>query len=286
MLEGKALDQFMDRFFGDSCAQSLPGEEESGQELEEYELKEDGIIIQPIHKGKIEKRTWIGLIMFLAFLPLVLFILVHKFHGKHDVVISLLILAYATIPFFMVFEGRHPQAREIMVIAVMAALGVAGRSAFFMIGSFKPIAAIVIITGVSLGGEAGFLCACLIMMISNMFFGQGPWTPWQMFAFGIVGFLGGLIFRRKRGKWKHFHLCLCIYGGLSVLVIYGFLLDTASVFMGMGGINKAAFLAMYASGFPMNVIHGSATVIFLAVLGEPMLAKLERIRKKYGILEP
>lgn len=56
--------------------------------------------------------------------------------------------------------------------------------------------------------------------------------------------------------------------------------------MGMGGINKAAFLAMYASGFPMNVIHGSATVIFLAVLGEPMLAKLQRIRKKYGILEP
>ena len=53
--------------------------------------------------------------------------------------------------------------------------------------------------------------------------------------------------------------------------------------MGMGGINKAAFLAMYASGFPMNVIHGSATVIFLAVLGEPMLAKLERIRKKYGM---
>ena len=100
------------------------------------------------------------------------------------------------------------------------------------------------------------------------------------------GIPGRLIFRRKRGKWKHFHLWLCIYGGLSVLVIYGFLLDTASVFMGMGGINKAAFLAMYASGFPMNVIHGSATVIFLAVLGEPILAKLERIRKKYGILEP
>ena len=202
--EGKALDQFMTVSSGNSCAQSLPGEEESGQELEEYELKEDGIIIQPIHKGKIEKRTWIGLIMFLAFVPLVLFILVHKFHGKHDVVISLLILAYATIPFFMVFEGRHPQAREIMVIAVMAALGVAGRSAFFMIGSFKPIAAIVIITGVSLGGEAGFLCACLIMMISNMFFGQGPWTPWQMFSYGMIGYLAGILFQKgilKAGRW-------------------------------------------------------------------------------------
>ena len=68
MLEGKALDQFMDRFFGDSCAQSLPGEEESGQELEEYELKEDGIIIQPIHKGKIEKRTCFWLLFRWCFL--------------------------------------------------------------------------------------------------------------------------------------------------------------------------------------------------------------------------
>ena len=174
----------------------------SEDDLEEYELKEDGIIIQPIHKGKIEKRTWIGLVMFLAFVPLVLFILVHKFHGKHDVIISLLVLAYSMIPFFMVFEGRHPQAREIMVIAVMAALGVAGRSAFFMIGSFKPIAAIVILTGVSLGGEAGFLCACLIMMISNMFFGQGPWTPWQMFSYGMIGYLAGILFRRDSQSQK------------------------------------------------------------------------------------
>ena len=291
MLEGKALDQFMDRFFGDSCAQSLPGEEESGQELEEYELKEDGIIIQPIHKGKIEKRTWIGLIMFLAFVPLVLFILVHKFHGKHDVGIRLLILADATIPFFMGFEGRHPQAREIMVIAVMAALGVAGRSAFFMIGSFKPIAAIVIITGVSLGGEAGFLCAWLIMMISNMFFGQGPWTPWQMFSFGIIGFLAGLLFRSpgkrsgsRKKEWRH-KILLCIYGGLSTLIIYGFFMDTASVTMVGQDLSWQAFAASYATGFPFNVIHGTSTVIFLFFLTIPMERKLDRIRKKYGILE-
>ena len=92
---------------------ACPGEEGiRDRELEEYELKEDGIIIQPIHKGKIEKRTWIGLIMFLAFVPLVLFILVHKFHGKHDVVISLLILAYATIPsLWYLRAGIHRQER-------------------------------------------------------------------------------------------------------------------------------------------------------------------------------
>ena len=195
-----------------------------------------------------------------------LFILVHKFHGKHDVVISLLILAYATIPFFMVFEGRHPQAREIMVIAVMAALGVAGRSAFFMIGSFKPIAAIVIITGVSLGGEAGFLCACLIMMISNMFFGQGPWTPWQMFSYGMIGYL-------------------CIYGFLSVFLIFGGIMNPASILMAYGYITKKSLIAFYISGAPVDLVQATSTVIFLWILSRPLLEKLERVKRKYGLLQ-
>ena len=88
-----------------------------------------------------------------------------------------------------------------------------------MIGSFKPIAAIVIITGVSLGGEAGFLCACLIMMISNMFFGQGPWTPWQMFSYGMIGYLAGILF--QKGILKARKVDLCIYGFLSVFLIFG-----------------------------------------------------------------
>ena len=91
------------------------------------------------------------------------------------------------LPFFLVFENRRPQAREVVVIAVMAALAVAGRAAFFMLPQFKPTAAIVIIAGVGLGAEAGFLTGALAGFVSNFFFGQGPWTPWQMFAFGIPG---------------------------------------------------------------------------------------------------
>lgn len=188
--------------------------------------------------------------------------------------------------FFASFETSRPSLRQVMPTVVLAALAAAGRMLFAPIPDFKPVSAICILAGAVFGRRSGFMVGALAALVSNFFFGQGPWTPWQMFAFGIVGFLGGLIFRRKRGRWKHFRLWLCIYGGLSVLMIYGFLLDTASVFMGMGSINKAAFLAMYASGLPMNVIHGAATVFFLAVLGEPMLCKLERIRKKYGILEP
>ena len=86
----------------------------------------------------------------------------------------------------MIFEDRKPQAREVLLIAVMAAIAVVGRMAFFMLPQFKPVTAIVIITGISLGAEAGFLTGAVAGFVSNFFFGQGPWTPWQMFAFGII----------------------------------------------------------------------------------------------------
>ena len=104
-----------------------------------------------------------------------------------------------------------------MVISVLAAIGVAGRAAFFMVPSFKPVAAIVILTGISFGGEAGFLVGCLIMMLSNMFMGQGPWTPWQMFAFGMIGFLAGILY--QKGILKARKADLCIFGFLSVFLI-------------------------------------------------------------------
>lgn len=234
----------------------------------------------------IGKRTVLAFVLILTAIPAVILFGIFFLNDRSDYFISLCVIILSMLPFFFVFENRRPQAREVVVIAVMAGLAVAGRAAFFILPQFKPTAAIVIISGVSLGAEAGFLTGALAGFVSNFFFGQGPWTPWQMFSFGIIGFLAGLIFRRKREKWKHFTVWLCVYGGLSTLIIYGFLMDTASVFMGLGAVQQTAFLAMYISGFPMNVIHGTATVIFLAILGNPMMQKLDRIKKKYGILEP
>ncbi|MEG2639139.1 MAG: hypothetical protein RR992_06475, partial [Clostridiales bacterium] len=92
-------------------------------------------------------------------------------------VISLLIIFETMIPFFMVFENRKPQARELILIAVIAAIAVAGRAAFFMVPQFKPVVAIVIIAGVCLGAETGFLVGALTALVSNFFVGQGPFTP-------------------------------------------------------------------------------------------------------------
>lgn len=95
---------------------------------EEYELKEDGVYITPVHWGKVEKRTWFSLLVMLLTVPLMLYLSVVLFHGKQYLAMSLIVVFFAMVPFFMVFEGRKPQAREIMVIAVLAAIGVARQS--------------------------------------------------------------------------------------------------------------------------------------------------------------
>ncbi|MCL2299820.1 MAG: ECF transporter S component, partial [Firmicutes bacterium] len=163
------------------------------------------------------------------------------------------------------------------------ALAVAGRSAFFMLPQFKPVAAMVIIAGVAFGGEAGFLVGALTGFVSNMLFGQGPWTPWQMFAFGTIGFLAGVLF--KKGVLLRGRAALCVFGGLATFVIYGGLLDGQSALMFLPEPTRAGVLAIYLQGLPFNLIHALATTLFLAVAARPMLEKLDRVKVKYGLAE-
>lgn len=286
MLTERELDHFLDSFF------ATPGEEpasrenssEAGEELEEYQLPADGLIIRQMEKdGKVGHRTWFALVLMLLIVPALLYLSVRIFHGKKYMISSLIVVFAAMLPFFMMFEGRKPKAREIMVIAVLSALGVAGRAAFFMVPSFKPVAAFVILTGISFGGEAGFLVGCLIMLISNMFMGQGPWTPWQMFSFGIIGFLAGILY--KKGILKARKADLCIYGFLSVVLIYGGIMNPASILMAYGHITKESLLAFYISGLPVDLVHAASTVVFLCIMSRPLLTKLERIKVKYGLIQ-
>lgn len=236
--------------------------------------------------SKLSRRTFIAMFIILIAIPFTIYLAV--FHGnqrENYYITSLAIVIETMIPFFMVFEDRDPQARELVVIAVLAAIAVAGRGAFFMLPQFKPVAAIVIIAGVCFGGEAGFLVGAVSGFVSNFFFAQGPWTPWQMFGFGIIGFIAGVLF--KKGMLKKKKLSLCIYGGISTFFIYGFLLDTASILMfSEKNITKAGAISVYMSGVPMNIIHAISTIFFLFVLSKSMIEKLDRIKIKYGLIEP
>lgn len=197
--------------------------------------------------------------------------------------ISLLIILLTMLPFFMSFESRKPSARELAVIAAMCAIGVAGRGAFFMLPQFKPMVSIVIITGICFGAESGFLTGAMTAFVSNFFFGQGPWTPWQMFCCGIIGFLAGLIFGRKPITKIEYPLVI-IFGGLSTLIIYGGLMNLSTLFSSVVAINWQTVLSIYASGLPFDLVHAAATVFFLIIALKPLTEKLYRIKIKYGLM--
>lgn len=202
---------------------------------------------------------------------------------KEYYLISIIIIIVSVLAFIWSFEKRKPQAREIVVLAVMIALAVAGRMMFFMTPQFKPCAAIVIITGIMLGREAGFLSGALTAFISDFFYGQGPWTPWQMISFGIIGFVSAMIFSGKTKKYAENKVILCGYGFLMTFLVYGIIMDSATVFMYTESPTWQALLGTYATGIFFNAVHGLSTVVFLWILGKPFMAKLERIKKNYGM---
>jgi len=109
---------------------------------------------------------------------------------------SFLIVVYTLIPFIMVFENRKPKAREVVLIAMMSALTVVIHMFFHLTLPLQAGTAMVIISGISLGPEAGFLVGALSRLVCNFYMGQGPWTPWQMFCWGLLGFLAGLTFNK------------------------------------------------------------------------------------------
>ncbi|QIB69648.1 ATP-binding cassette domain-containing protein [Aminipila butyrica] len=234
-------------------------------------------------KRRLSKRTVAAAVMILLAIPLTLYVGVFYFGDRKYYFISLLIILETMLPFVLAFEGRKPQARELIILAVLCALGVAGRAAFFMLPQFKPVAAMVIIAGVAFGGEAGFLVGAITMLTSNMLYGQGPWTPWQMFAMGVIGFLAGILFRK--GLLLRGRLPLCVFGGLAVLVIYGGLMNPATVLTYNANPTWPMFVAAYVLGLPFDLVHAAATVIFLWFMSQSMLEKLDRIKVKYGLMD-
>ena len=234
------------------------------------------------HK-KVSKKLIVTNLIILLLIPLTIYASVFLWNDRKYYFTSLLIIAEATIPFIISFESRIPKARELVIISVLCAIAVAGRMAFFMLPQFKPVVAIIIITGVCFSGETGFLTGALTGFISNFFFGQGPWTPWQMFSLGIIGFAAGLLFKKR--ILKKTRASLCIFGFLSTLIIYGGIMNPASVIMWQGKITREMIVSSYITGLPFDLIHALSSAFFLWFISMPMTDKLERIKIKYGLIE-
>lgn len=220
-------------------------------------------------------------LIFLLVIPATLF-LGSKLSGKWYYLTSTLIIIELLIPFFMTFEGRKPQARELVVIAVMCALAVAARVAI-PIPNFKAIYGIIMIAGIAFGPQSGFLVGAVAAMSSNFFLSQGPYTPWQMMAYGAGGMLAGFLF--QKGRLPRKPVLMGIVGFLGVLFFVGPLLDTCTVFLAPISMNLKSIMAIYISGFTVNISQGISTFLVMFLLGKPLLEKLGRIKVKYGMME-
>ncbi|GHU54619.1 hypothetical protein FACS1894132_09530 [Clostridia bacterium] len=157
--------------------------------------------------------------------------------------------------------------KKTVTLALLSAIAIASRYALSAFPNFKPVLAIVVIAGVAFSWQGGVLVGSVTMLLSNFIFGQGPHTPYQMFAMALVGFLAGIVFKKVPVKIY----TLAIFGGLATMLIYAPIMNFYSMTMMSKEISLRRFLLFEMSGLPFDIPHAIASVIFLGVLGVPLL---------------
>ena len=250
----------------------------------------------PKRKPNIKKAVLLC-VAFVA-IPALILLGVVAFNDRMYLWISICIAVLACLPFFISFElrggfgnksGIAPECAaseaqsgkgttRLIILASMTALSVLGRFIFAPLPFFKPVTAIVVITGMYLGAESGFLCGALSAILSNIMFGQGPWTPFQMFTWGIIGLFAGLM----AGILKRNRIILSVFGVLAG-VLFSFTMDIWTVLWWDGKFSFSRYLTALASAAGVTAVYAVSNVIFLWLLARPLGSKLERIIVKYGV---
>ena len=219
-------------------------------------------------------RTWLGRALPFAVIPLLVGIGATVFREKQHLLISFGVAILSVLLFLTGFEQKKTGARRLVLVSVMTALCIVGR----FIPLFKPITALTVITAMYLGGESGFLVGALAAVLSNFYFGQGPWTPFQMLAWGMIGLFAGYLqvpLRKNR-------LFLLLYGALSGL-LFSFIMDIWTVLWYNSTFDPSLFLAAVATALPHTILYTVSNLVFLWFLARPFGEKLMRVKKKYGV---
>lgn len=191
-----------------------------------------------------------------------------------------LVLALALGLGFVWYEREHPTSRMLALIATLAALAALGRVAFAPIPNVKPTTDIVLIAGYALGGAPGFVVGAVAALASNVFFGQGPWTPWQMAGWGIAGLMGAGLARltaRRAGRWAL--AATCALAGAVFGAIQNF-----SLWVTYSGDHTLAKLAAYsATSLPFDIAHILGNVAFCLAFGPALVSALQRFRTRLEV---
>lgn len=224
-------------------------------------------------KNKALKKALKILIPF-VFIPAVAIIGTIAFDEKRYIFISTLAAVLTVVLFVAGFERKETGTRRTVIVSVMTALSVVGR----FIPFFKPITSLTIITAMYLGGEAGFVVGAFSALLSNFYFGQGPWTPFQMLAWGLVGLIAGALSKPLKSS----KIFLLIFGAVSG-VAFTLVMDVFTVLWYNGGFDITLYASAFITALPHTILYSVSNLIFLFFLSKPFGDKLQRIKIKYDV---
>ena len=224
-------------------------------------------------KNQKLKKT-LKIIIPLILIPAVAVSGVLLFDEQKHIFVSLMVAFLSLVLFITGFEKKVTGTRRMVLVAVMTALSVLGR----FIPFFKPITAITVITAMYLGGEAGFLVGSLSALLSNFYFGQGPFTAFQMLAWGLIGLMAGVMAE----KLKKSRVFLLTYGVLSG-ILFSLIMDVWTVLWYSAGFDIDLYIASVINAIPHTILYAVSNFIFLYLLAKPFGEKLTRIKIKYGV---
>jgi hypothetical protein len=194
--------------------------------------------------------------------------------------ISLLVLGAGLTAGFVWYERGHPSARVLALVGTLAALAVVGRIAFAPLPNVKPTTDIILISGYALGGAPGFVVGAVTALVSNFFYGQGPWTPWQMAAWGAVGVFGALLARATGRRLGRFPLALaCAVAGLG----YGVILDVSTWINFTGAERTEGLGAVFVAAAPFDAAHAIGNFLFCLAFGPALVRAVSRFRARFTV---
>ncbi len=189
-------------------------------------------------------------------------------------------IAFVAVAAFMLcFERGADNAAKAVLAAVFTALSVAGRVLFAATPGFKPVFAMTIFAGAYLGGETGFMVGAFSALLSNFFFGQGGWTIFQMFTWGLIGLVAGLL-----GPILRKHTAILCTVGFFAGPMFSLVIDVWSTVWIFGKFSWSSYLVTAMNALPFTIMYAVSNVFFLLILARPMRRTMNRITVKYGLL--
>lgn len=193
---------------------------------------------------------------------------------------ALAILGVCLFAGFWWYERQHPPAKVVALVATLAALAALGRVAFAPLPSVKPTTTIVLIAGFALGAAPGFTVGAVAALASNLFFGQGPWTPWQMVAWGLVGVLGAALSSARGGRPLG-RVALGLWCAAAALA-FGAIMDL-STWTTFGRHTLSEYLVVSGTALPFNLTHAAGSFAFALAFGPALLGSLDRFRMRFEV---